>query len=105
MQSTAIIAVGNLAVKRNRLMREELLRGIDKFGKQLPVRLLAHILSYVEARDLAGSQTVCGGWKLPSNLLGDRLWRCLYMQSWEVQSAESPDVALNGANTTWVTRY
>ena len=47
----------------------ELLRKVDRYGKQLPARLLAAILSYVEEHEVGASQTVCKGWKLPSSLL------------------------------------
>ena len=104
MQPTADETAADSASKRSRLVKEELLRGIDKFGKQLPVRLLAHALSYSNALDLARSQAVCGGWRLPLTF-ANRAWRVLYGQSWESESAEAADIAVGGADTPRVVRF
>src|SRR5688572_22610892 len=104
MQTTAIIFATSLASKRSRLVKDELLRGIDKFGKQLPVRLLAYALGYSDARDLARSQAVCSGWRIPLSF-ANRAWRVLYGQSWESESAEAADIAVNGADTPWAVRF
>src|SRR5690242_1458694 len=69
----------DLARKRAVLIKQDLLRRIDLFGKQLPLRLLAAILSYVEPRDLARSQAVCSGWRLSSSLL-NRAWQTQSVQ-------------------------
>lgn len=98
MQSTAVLSAAASANKRSRLVKEELLRGLDKFGKQLPVRLLAYALSYSDALDLARSQAVCSGWRLPLTF-ANRAWRVLYGQSWEPESAEAADIAVDGAET------
>src|SRR5687767_12225052 len=49
--------------KRSCLMKQDPRRGLDLFGKQLPLRLLAEALSYVQAKELARSHTVCSGWR------------------------------------------
>src|SRR5690348_5023129 len=105
MQSTAVLTSGNSSSKRNRLVNNELSRGgMDKFGKQLPVRLLAHALSYSDPLDLARSQTVCGGWRLPSDF-ANRRWRSLYALKWEIESAEAADIAVRGPDTPWSVRF
>ena len=94
----------NLASKRVRLVKQELLRTCDRWGQQFPIRLLAEALSYCEASELALSQEVCSGWKL-TRPLEDRLWRAAYLRSWEAGSEALPDIAVQGAETPWLVRY
>src|SRR5687768_11690856 len=90
-----------VASKRACLMKQELLRGLDQFGKQLPLRLLAEALSYVDAKELARSQTVCSGWRL-SFPLKNRAWRVQYHCHWESSSGELAEIAVGGAETLWL---
>src|SRR4051794_40299529 len=90
--------------KQMKLTLNELLRHIDRFGKQLPSRLLASILTYVAPEDIGCSQTVCSSWKLPLNLL-DRLWRGCYAHDWEAETSERKEIAVAGAGTAWRVRY
>src|SRR5690242_16840841 len=94
----------NVAVKRACLVKLELLRRIDRFGKQLPVRLLAEILSFGGALELTRSQAVCSGWKLPRTLL-NRTWRTVYNGHWEASSGDLLEIAPAGAETPWLVRY
>src|SRR3569623_845676 len=90
--------------KQMKLTLNEMLRQIDRFGKQLPSRLLASILTYVGTADIARSQTVCNSWKLPPNLL-DRVWRSCYEHDWEVETSERKEIAVAGAVRAWRVRY
>src|SRR3954462_3247156 len=90
--------------KQMKLALNEMLRQIDRFGKQLPSRLLASILTYVGSADIARSQTVCSSWKLPLNLL-DRVWRGSYEHDWEAETSERKEIAVAGAGTAWRVRY
>src|SRR6187551_1858148 len=94
----------NSIAKQMKLILNEMLRQIDRFGKQLPSRLLATILTYVGATELARSQTVCSSWKLPLNLL-DRVWRGCYEHDWEAETSERKEIAVAGAGTAWRLRY
>src|SRR6202035_3851691 len=86
-----------------KLVLNEMFRQIDRFGKQLPSRLLASILTYVGPVEIARSQTVCSGWKLPPNLL-DRVWRGCYEREWEGETSERKEIAVAGAGTAWRVR-
>src|SRR4051812_252990 len=99
-------AVSALSLLRKRLflMKQELVRKVDRWGGQLPNRLLAGILDFSTAREVTRAQTVCGSWKLSSNL-ADRLWRRLYEVDWEAQTAHDAPIANGGAATSWVVRY
>src|SRR5688500_13578974 len=70
--------------KRTRLMKQDLLRSADKWGRQLPSRVLTSVLSCAGALEIARSQIICDGWGLPANLL-DRLWRMRYELDWEAE--------------------
>src|SRR5881396_2184091 len=98
------VAMADVASKRSALMKQELLRRIDLFGKQLHLRLLAAILSYVEPLDLARSQAVCDGWRLSFSLL-NRAWQTQYSRGWEIGSGELKEMAVAGAETPWLERY
>ena len=99
-----IMHTADVANKRTCLMKQELLRRIDLFGKQLPLRLLAEVLSYADTKELGRSQTVCGGWRLSSSLL-NRAWRAQYSGQWEAGSGELKEMAVGGAETPWMERY
>src|SRR4051812_5968071 len=71
--------------KRLRQAKHELLRTLDRWGKQLPTRLLSSILEYSASKEIARSQAVCQTWCLPANL-SDRLWRTRYDAAWEVET-------------------
>src|SRR5579883_2652791 len=96
----------NLILKRTKLVKHELLRPTDRWGKQLPNRLLATLLSYASASDLARSQCVCGGWRFSREQL-DRLWRGVYELDYEgaAVTGESKQIAVAGAATAWSERY
>src|SRR4051794_13477443 len=86
VDSAALFVELQLRVRQSKEMRDELLRKIDRFGKQLPCRLLASMLSYVGPQEISRSQTVCSGWKLTVGLL-DRLWRGCYEHDWEAETS------------------
>src|SRR5688572_25694929 len=93
-----------VANKRACLMKRDPQRGSDLFGKQLPLRLLAEALSYVHDDELARSQAVCSGWRLAAAVLV-RAWRAQYAGHWESSSGELAEVAVGGAETSWLVRY
>ena len=51
----------DVANKRTCLVKQELLRRIDLFGKQLPLRLLAEVLSYSELRSWVALRRCAAG--------------------------------------------
>src|SRR5689334_22302940 len=102
--TVSLLNMVEVANKRSALVKQELLTRIDLFGKQLHLRLLAAILSYVEPSDLARSQAVCSGWRLSSSLL-NRSWQLQYSRHWESGSGELKELAVGGAETPWVERY
>ena len=62
--STAIqemMRSADVANKRTCLMKQELLRRIDLFGKQLPLRLFAEVLSYSELRSWVALRRCAAG--------------------------------------------
>lgn len=70
------------ASKRARATRDELLRGQDRYGKQLSMWILIQILDFLDTRDLATSQRVCAGWRLSMSRM-DMRWRQLYSRVWK----------------------
>src|SRR5687767_10464132 len=55
--------------KRMHLTKQELVRKVDKWGGQLPIRLLTSILEHSSAKQIASSQAVCKSWRLAQNLV------------------------------------
>src|SRR5690242_16955708 len=101
-----INSAANLTNKRACLVKQELLRNCDKWGQQLPVRLLAEILCFAGAAGLGRSQEVCSGWRFLQNTsLLNRCWRTAYEGSWESGSGALPEIASEGADTAWSVRY
>ena len=72
----------------------------------LPARIVAGCMEFaLDAKDIARSQSVCRGWRLPANLL-DKLFHTRYLQQFEARTANTPEIAREGAATTpWKTRY
>src|SRR5688572_5903429 len=70
MQSSTTALAAELkftsAVLRN--VKQQLVRKVDRWRGQLPIRLVASILEFSSSREIAVSQAVCESWRLPQNL-------------------------------------
>src|SRR4051794_17345226 len=102
--NTHALAESEAFDKRVKITNQKLPQSVDNWGRQLPIRLLASCLSYSRAFDIACSQSVCKGWKLPIEL-SNRLWRPLYESDWEAETSESKAIAVAGKETAWSVRY
>src|SRR5437016_353044 len=104
MNGAAVFINLSVASKRLRFTKQELLRRVDCWGQQLPVRLLAGILSFCGGLELARSQAVNCGWQL-SPAFRERLWRSSYLADFEAGTAEAAGIACSGPRTPWLERY
>src|SRR4051812_41564457 len=69
--------------KRVQALRGDLtLQSKDKFGTQLPTRVLAEIFSFVGFPDVCRVAACCSSWILP-DFLEDRVFQRLYTAVWE----------------------
>src|SRR6185437_11363121 len=85
-------------------MRGDLLRQVDRWGRQCPVRLIAAALQFLGAGEVARASEVCASWQLPVSV-SNRLWEPLYKLRWEPDTASQPQIAREGEETNWKQRY
>src|SRR5690242_16347735 len=79
----------------SKLMKQQQVQTVDKWGKLLPNRVLTSCLKYNTARDIACSQAVSKMWKLPLEL-SNPLWKTRYEGDWEVETGERKEIAVGG---------
>src|SRR5688572_32704856 len=78
-------------LKHLKQTKTELMNRTDKYGRQLPVRVLTHAFSFLEIKDILRCLCVCEGWLLAEILL-DRLISNRYVADFELLTYSSPEI-------------
>ncbi len=92
-----------LMSKRIKEFKTDCIRKHDKWGQNFRASLLALCLQFSTAREIANSNAVCSGWRLPQHL-EDRLVKPLYVEDFTLTDSNHPKIAPR-EDSPWRVRY
>ena len=73
---------------------------------RLPASLLALAASWSgDSRSLSSLESLCTLWHGAAQAKFNELWKSAYLLEWESISADDPNVAVDGAETSWKKRF
>jgi hypothetical protein len=90
--------------KKVKEAKTDCVRKHDKWGQNFRAPLLASCLQFSTAQEIANSNAVCTGWRLPQHL-EDRLMKPLYVEDFTLLNSGHPKLAPRGEDTPWRVRY
>ncbi len=89
--------------KKVKELKTDCVRKHDKWGQNFRAPLLAACMQFSTAQEIANSNAVCTGWRLPQHL-EDRLMKPLYVADFTIRTAEHPNIS-PAEDTAWRIRY
>ena len=97
-----------MASKRARVFHPADTKSATTHAKQhkwssLPSTLTAHCFSFLRVVDVVAAQRACKAWQSSEQV--DGVWRKLYLQQFEAESASDACIAADGETTAWRTRF
>jgi hypothetical protein len=93
----------HLLSKKVKEFKTDCIRKHDKWGQNFRAPLLASCLQFSTAREIANSNAVCLGWRLPQHL-EDRLVKPRYIEDFTLMDSNHPKIAPS-EDSPWRVRY